>query len=108
MRSLPLLFVLLVSACGSTVIDAKDYTQACAADSECVVVSDGDLCNPCNPACRPAAINRGDESRFTSDSATLRRSCPPRLGPVGCPAIACAQPEAFCNAGVCATRPAFR
>jgi hypothetical protein len=109
-RSLLLLLLVVVStACGSTVIEAKDYNQTCSTNADCVLVSEGDQCSPCGGGCQSAAVNVADASKYTRDAAALKNACPPRFGPQPlCAAAACLQPEAFCNAGTCASRPVQR
>ncbi len=111
MRSLLLIAVcLVVSACRlDTTIEAKDYTQSCSANTDCVLVVQGDACSQCG-GCQTGAINVSAKPTFDRDLTTLKNSCPPRLfePPVACAAAACLQPEAFCNAGSCDTRPVTR
>jgi hypothetical protein len=109
MRSLALVLLAFVgSACGSTLIEARDYNQACTTNADCALVSEGDQCSPCG-GCQTAAINVADQTKYTRDATALKNACPPRLGPpVACAAAACLQPEAFCNAGTCASRPVQR
>lgn len=96
-----LIGLLLVTACDTRVL-ARDYEQSCAADGDCVVVAEGELCGACGPALKPAAINRVDLARFQAERTGL--TCPPRLGPLP----PCAPPDdapppavAGCNAGTC-------
>jgi len=111
MRSLLLIAAcLVVSACRlDTTIDAKDYSQTCSANTDCVLVVEGDACSPCG-GCQTGAIAVGAKASFDRDLATLKNSCPSRLfqPPVACTAAACLQPEAFCNAGTCDSRPVTR
>ncbi|MDP1916896.1 MAG: hypothetical protein Q8L14_11645 [Myxococcales bacterium] len=111
MRSLLVIALCLAaSACRlDTTIDAKDYTQTCTANADCVLVAEGDACSPCG-GCQTSAINVSAKASFDRDVTTLKNSCPPRLfqPPVACAAAACLQPEAFCNAGTCDSRPVTR
>ncbi|MCU0694966.1 MAG: hypothetical protein MUC96_00400 [Myxococcaceae bacterium] len=109
MRSLLLpLLAVLAAACGPTTIDAKDYNQVCTTNADCALVSDGDACAVC-AGCQSAAINVADLGKYTRDQTAAKNACPPRLGPQPvCAAAACLQPEAFCNAGTCASRPVQR
>ncbi|MDP3235428.1 MAG: hypothetical protein Q8S33_31560 [Myxococcales bacterium] len=111
MRSLLLIAAcLVVSACRlDTTIDAKDYLQTCSVNADCVLVAEGDACSLCG-GCQTSAINLSAKASFDSDVTTLKSSCPPRLfqPPVACATGACLQPEAFCNAGTCDTRPVTR
>lgn len=99
---------LLAFACDTT-IAAKDYNQKCSVDADCVLVGEGDLCAPCGGGCGSQAINTADKARYDRDATAIRNACVRLPGPpVACAAIACQEPEAFCNAGTCASRPVQR
>lgn len=99
---------LFALACDTT-IAAKDYNQKCTVDADCVLVSEGDLCGPCGGGCATQAVNVADSARYSRDATAIRNACVRLPGPpVACAAAACLQPEAFCNAGTCGSRPVQR
>lgn len=98
--------VLSLTAGCNTTISAREYGRSCAADTECVAVSDGELCSPCGGGCFNAAINVTDKAKFDRDATAIRNACPPRFGPqVLCDTASCVRTEAFCKAGSCDLRP---
>ena len=88
-----------LAACGgetttnnkTTVVDVTDYDQSCQADTDCVVVRDGDIC--CG--CPNAAINKTDLERYQGDLGTCEAQCD--IGCVG-------EMVAFCDQGACGAR----
>lgn len=94
--ALPLaLAALSLGACGAPqTLSAESYAQSCAADTDCVPVLVGDLCN-C--VCNYAAINRSDEARYNQDRARITCSSGKVCGP-------CQSAQALCTAGRCAAR----
>jgi hypothetical protein len=59
------------SSCGNPdaqFIQASDYDQSCATDSDCVPIAAGDFCHP-NPGCSNAAINKSALARYQADIA---------------------------------------
>ncbi len=98
MRAWPL--VLLALGCGGTTIATTGYDRACAIDSDCAAVFQGEACAVC--ICPNAAVNQGQLTRYQSDLAALRTKC----GPM--PAIACGPCSpviGLCLGGSCTTRP---
>lgn len=87
------LALLATSACGTT-LHASDYASDCDADSQCVVVTVGDICS-CD--CQLAAINDRDYDKYVDDII--------RTG--GCrdpPTCSCGDGiGAICAAGTCQT-----
>ncbi len=49
-RATILLVALQLTACAKTVLIADDYSQECVANSECVIVTVGDMCAACSHA----------------------------------------------------------
>ncbi|MEW5855131.1 MAG: hypothetical protein AB2A00_40520 [Myxococcota bacterium] len=88
---------LMLTGCGRE-LSATDYDRSCSADSDCVVIEEGD---PCGCTCPNAAINGKDKARYDQDRAFVERMCNP-LGPV-CMAD-CIGGTAHCQSGSCAFR----
>jgi hypothetical protein len=101
MRPALLLLLLVLPACHSTFISAKDYDQTCATDSDCVAVADGDMCGAVCGVCPNAAVNAKVANQYSLDANAI--ACVNlNLGPR--PAIACSpcfQPMAVCVQGKC-------
>lgn len=90
------LLVLLLCACGGTVIDAARYSRACAQPSDCSAVFAGDACAVC--ACPNTAISASAKASYDADVAALKKLCGPQ------PAIACApcaEPMPTCTNRTC-------
>jgi len=51
------------------VVMASSYDQSCASDSDCVGISEGNSCQPCDFSCSNATINAGALAKYTSDTA---------------------------------------
>ena len=68
---MPLIF--WAAAC-STSIGASDYDRSCESDTDCVLVTDGDLCTP--TCCFNSAISAAEQTRFQSDANAI--ICPAR------------------------------
>jgi hypothetical protein len=51
------------------VIMASSYDQSCTVDTDCVGVSEGNSCKPCDFSCSNATINAGALAKYTSDTA---------------------------------------
>jgi hypothetical protein len=90
------LLVLVLAACGSTVVSEQGLSKACAADADCVAVFLGDQCSNCT--CSNDAIAVGSQAAFEREASDARSRC----GPL--PALACKCPasSAHCSAGACA------
>ncbi len=84
---------LCACACGRTV-DASQYSRACSADADCVLVADGDLCGPCH--CLSATIAASELPRFNGDADGV---CLPRLDTVEC--LCALPPSPVCAGGQC-------
>jgi hypothetical protein len=83
-------------------IHARDYNQGCAQASDCVLVSEGDVCGCYSETCGAnTAINRSDQAKWEADVQSRQRSCPNPSG-IACPAL-CAYAEAYCRQGTCAS-----
>ena len=81
-------------------ISGGSYAQACTAETDCTLIHEGDVCQPCLN--QNAAINVSDRAKYDADFSTLRNSC----GPM--PAIACVaivQRKPICQASKCASVP---
>lgn len=79
------LLVLLLAACGSTVVSDHGLSRSCAVDADCVGVFLGDQCAACT--CPNDAISVSSQATFESEAATARSRCGPR------PALACQCPR---------------
>ena len=84
------------------IVQASDYDQDCAVDSDCVEIHVGNACS-CDFSCAlsPAAINMSALPEYTADVAKLPRlscGCPPPPPPLGG-----AAPMACCVGGQCQT-----
>jgi hypothetical protein len=53
------------------VIMASSYDQTCAVDTDCVRVSQGNACDPCDFSCPNATIGSGALTKYTSDTSNL-------------------------------------
>ena len=80
------------NACGS--IRAQDYDQTCKTNSDCVGVTEGDLCAPnvCSN-CKNAAINVGAQAKYAADFES--KDSTPFICP--CPS----GPSIVCQGGTC-------
>jgi hypothetical protein len=73
------------------VVMASSYDQSCASDSDCVGISEGNSCQPCDFSCSNATINASALAKYTSDTshfpavmAVAHGACPSSCGgPVG-------------------------
>jgi hypothetical protein len=104
--------VLLLLGCRTSIV-ASDYSQVCSVDEDCVAVaSERTLCGWCLSTCvdRLAAINRAELERYGRDRETIRKNCPPNVGPpppcanpssLMCPTGSAA---AVCSLGRCSVR----
>jgi hypothetical protein len=83
----------------ATTVWASSYDQSCTVDTDCVGVSEGDSCNPCDFNCVNAAINAGGLPQYASDTAYF----PAVLAVAkGACASSCGGPEtACCIGGTC-------
>ena len=84
------------------IIQASDYDQSCAVDSDCIEVHVGNRCS-CVLSCQtdPAAINKGALRQFTADVSKLASvfcNCAPEP-PGPCPDDAYVGPQ--CVGGTC-------
>lgn len=68
-------------------IQASDYDQMCALDSDCVAVGEGEVCQACALACPTAAINKKDKSHYTSDVEHAKWVAPSGSTVCRCPAL---------------------
>jgi hypothetical protein len=59
------------------IVRSSDYRTSCTSDSECVTISEGDVCGPCH--CASGAINRVDLGKYRAFVATHLPSCPKGL-----------------------------
>ena len=80
----------------NTVIGVDDYDQSCEFDENCSLVTAGDVCG-CLDICQ-SAISSEAVSQFQSDVEAITCSGP---NTVPCPAAACQEQMAICNAGAC-------
>ncbi len=85
-------------------ISATSYDQSCQSAADCIVVTDGNVCQPCiggpfDSCSGTAAINKKDQARYQTDFDDLQAQCPSRP-PQACPEI-CAVTFATCTAGTC-------
>jgi len=57
-------------------IQASNYRQSCAVDTDCVAVGEGNVCYPGSTNCSNAAINKSDYAQYQADVAkTNGASC---------------------------------
>jgi len=85
------------SGSSSPTIRASAYDQSCTQSTDCVTVSEGEVCG-CG-GCPNAVINRADEQRYSNDYAQLHQEC--TAPPAPCPGYQCANPQVACAAGTC-------
>ena len=86
-----------------TTLDAADYDQSCSLNSECVVVTDGDVCLA-GCACADAAVAASAEAAFRADFDAIDATCGPI--PDGTPCAGCQESFPICVGGSCTTRVA--
>jgi hypothetical protein len=77
-------------------ISASSFDQSCTTDSDCVGVSDGNLCEASCTDCTSAAIHTSAQAAYQSALAKLSFS--PRVCP--CPLV-----PVYCDHGVCGLTP---
>ncbi len=78
------------SACGSkSCLPASDYDQSCTQDSDCVGITEGDLCTEGCIGCVNAAINVRDQAKYQSAVSGFSGSCSCPSVPIGCNAGTC-------------------
>lgn len=82
----------------STTQLASNYDQNCQFDSECALVSEGDVCACLD--CANAAIAKQAQSLWDADRSAIVCAGPP----LPCPARRCANMLAACAAGTCSIR----
>jgi hypothetical protein len=70
------------SDANAQLIQASNYDQSCAADTDCVAVAEGNFCYPGAGNCPNAAISKSANAQYQADTAKTRAaSCP---APGGC------------------------
>ncbi len=77
------------SSCADAGISAANYDMSCQADSDCVLISEGEYCDACSLACGPfGAISRSALPQFEADAKKTpggslpgAESCAPCCGP---------------------------
>jgi hypothetical protein len=78
------------------VIQASDYDQTCAVDTDCVSITEGSSCNACTLNCSNAAISTRSMAQYNADTANILLAafelCPSSCGG---PQSAC------CRSGKC-------
>jgi len=75
-------------------IATKDFNQACTTDTDCVLVTEGDVCALCS--CANAAIAKTDLDAYNAKHSQLSQECGPRPA-IGC-GVDCAQIKVTCSA----------
>lgn len=98
MHRLWLLALTALLGCNTT-LQAKDYSQACMIDSDCVAVYVGTVCGPC-PGCPNASIRLTEMSKYDDDAKALRSGCI-SLSAERAQCAACRAPVVACVAGTC-------
>jgi hypothetical protein len=78
------------------VIQASDYDQTCAVDTDCVGIVEGSTCNACTLNCSNAAIRKSAMAQYNADTTNILTAafelCP----------SSCGGPEAACcRGGLC-------
>jgi hypothetical protein len=74
-------------------ISAAEYPQACTGDQDCVLVTQGDVCQPC--ACPSGAISKTSIETYESDLRARQSLCSSRGGAVDC--APCQTVKAHCG-----------
>ena len=90
------LLLLLFAGCSGrtdTTIDVADYSRSCAANQDCALAIDGDVC----AVCPNSAVARSD-ARYGTDRARIAGSC--KHGGFG--SGDCTSARAVCTGGACA------
>jgi hypothetical protein len=82
---------------GHAPIATSDFDRSCTDDSDCEVVTEGDVCALCS--CPNAAIAKSAADDYAAKRQELAATCPPRPG-IGC-AADCADVTAWCAQGSC-------
>jgi hypothetical protein len=80
----------------SMIVQASDYDQSCAVDSDCVAVSEGNACYPCALGCTNAAIRAAAYAQYQADVARTFA-----FAPGGCQAVCLGRRNPCCRAGRC-------
>jgi hypothetical protein len=77
-------------------VHAASYDQSCKVDHDCVGISEGNSCDPCDFSCANATINAGALAKYTSDTSSF-----PAVLAVGLGACAssCGGPVGLCCLG---------
>jgi hypothetical protein len=88
------------------IIEASDYDQSCAVDSDCAEIYVGNGCS-CELSCRasPAAINMAALQQYTSDVAKFRMPCGCPPPPPPCANQTYPGPGPHCVGGMCQITP---
>lgn len=69
-------FVVGLAACGPKEVQAKDYDQSCAQDSDCVLVAELTVSGgSCSIGCPNAAIRASERERYNADLKSAESSC---------------------------------
>jgi len=83
--------------CADASIQASDYVQTCTADSDCIVVGQGDLCSACALTCSSGSINKSSFAAYQAAANKILDG----PDPVSC-APCCRSPQvACCQGGTC-------
>jgi hypothetical protein len=64
-------------------LDGARYATSCSTDDDCVVVTAGDLCSPCQ--CPNVAIAQSATPGYEADYRAALSQCPPQSGITECP-----------------------
>ena len=96
-------FLFFLLSCGNTEevptsTDISQFDQTCSVDSDCVAVTNGNLCG-C--ACKNAALNIEDLDAWQAHYDDVYANCDPTYMP---DCAACPPMEGYCEAGVCQIR----
>ena len=83
---------------GLTSTDVSQFDQTCVEDTDCMAVTNGDLCG-C--ACANSGINIAEADAWNAHYDEVFESCDPTMMP---DCAACPPVEGYCDDGTCASR----
>lgn len=67
--------IAVLAGCVKTTLVAEDYSAACEANSDCVIVVVGDMCAACSHDF--VAVHEDEIPQLEDDVAAARAACPP-------------------------------
>ncbi len=105
-RALGVVAIFLSVACGSddepgpsTAVHTKNYSKACAVETDCVAVYEGNACSACQ--CENAAVAKTEHKNYLRDLGFAEGRC------TSAPACAadCRSVTVTCTSGTCGIAP---